>query len=91
LETIDFELLIWEADQLAKEQERYEPSKTRRAFDPCKERLFKRRRHWWHTSIESPSDKKMWQRYVRAKSRNIEEESHHPTPHEYHTYGRLSW
>ena len=85
------ELLVWEKEQMEKIHERYEPSKKRRAFDPCDERLRKRRRRHWNTCVESPVERKIWQRHVRVKFRDIHEESHHPTPHEYHTYGWLSW
>lgn len=76
---------------MEKMQERFEPQKTRRAFDPSKERLFKRRTPKWPRYVESPCNRKKWQGHVRTMNRNIHEESHHPTKHEYHTGGWLTW
>ena len=87
------QLLIWEQEQIEKEQERYEPRKKRRPFDPCKERLFKRRAPKWYRCLETPDNRKMWQRHVRtmSKSRIYNEDDLHIVKHEYHTGGWLSW
>lgn len=84
--------MIWEEEQMEKVYERFEPTKKRRAFDPCFERLKKRRRHHWScASTESPVNRKEWQKHIRTKFKNIDEESYHPTTHEYWTHGWLTW
>lgn len=88
------ELVLWEEEQLEKIHERWEPSKKRRDFDPYFERLKKRRRHHWRCACtEAPYNRKKWQRKFKMKMRQgIEkEEYYNPVPHDYKTYGWLTW
>jgi hypothetical protein len=86
------ELKLWEEEQMALIHGRYCTKKSDRLFDPCEERLFKRRtRSWGAGYIESPQNRKKWQRHIRTKFKNIDEDSYHPTTHEYWTHGWLTW
>lgn len=86
------EFYLWEQKQMEDVHERWEPTKKRRAFDPCKERLHKRRRNLkWGGWGESYNNKWMWKRHIRNKYRLIDEDATHPPKKEYHTYGWLTW
>lgn len=89
------EIELWEQEQTIKVSGRYCTVKNNRLFDPKKERLFKARKYFtmkYGGYNESWSAAKEWKRHIRAKYRNIKsEDACHPTKHEYHTYGYLTW
>ena len=89
------EIKAWEEEQLDGIHGRYCPKKTDRLFDPKEERLFKARNRmqkWFRGTECKVARKKIQDRFrMQTKTKLIHGDYHNPTPHEYKTYGWMTW
>ncbi len=88
------EIAIWESAIDNKKKFPVQPKDATKGFDPCKERLFKRRnRDGWSFCREPKFARKKVQGSFRASSKiiNIEDDQYQITNHDYKTYGWETW